>query len=115
MWEREPRQTARPSLIVSPLEFHRQHGTHVPEFCEWLCFPRQVFDDFVRLTIAAGNDEPTAIEQVTAWAHAVRASWTTSGRIPGDNIFEFWRNEWKATHGSNRPANGSVDVLAGLR
>ncbi len=112
----EARPSGRtPSLIVSPLQFHKLHGTHVLEFCEWHCLPQSVFDDFVRLVIGSGADEPSAIAQVTAWAKTVRVAW--SGRIPGDNIFDFWRNEWRAEHGSNKPstAAGAVDVLAGLR
>jgi uncharacterized protein YdaU (DUF1376 family) len=103
------------SLIVSPLEFERAHGKHVREFCDWLCFPQSVFDEFVRLVIAVGSSEPEAIASVTAWGQSVRQEWQRQGRIPGDNIFEFWRHAWKATHGSNKPPGGAIDVLGGLR
>jgi len=78
-----------------------------------MCFPEMVFADFVRLVVAAGSTELEAKTSVKTWALSVRQTW--EGRIPGDGIFEFWRNEWKATHGSNKPAAGAIDVLAGLR
>jgi hypothetical protein len=97
------------------LEFERAHGKHVRDFCDWLCFPQSVFDEFVRLVIAVGSSEPEAIASVTAWGQSVRQEWQRQGRIPGDNIFEFWRHAWKATHGSNKPPGGAIDVLGGLR
>lgn len=103
-------------LIVSPAEFHRRHGKHVLEFCDFVCFPQTVFDDFVKRVIAAGSDEGTARASVMTWAKAVRQAWSSSGRIAGSDIFKFWNHEWEATHGSNKPnGGGAVDVLAGLR
>lgn len=107
-----PRGARQAPLIVSPLAFHKAHGKHVSEFCAWVCFPQVVFDEFVRRVLGAGADEAAARAQVTAWAQDVRQRW--AGRIPGDDIFTFWRHEWQATFGSNRPASGGVDVLAGL-
>jgi hypothetical protein len=86
----------------SPLAWDRQHGRHIVGFCSWVCLPQSVFDEFVNRVIGAGATEPEAVAQVRAWAGGVRDAW--AGKIPGDNIFEFWRHEWAATHGSNRPA-----------
>ena len=102
-----------PGLVVSPMEFHRQHGRHVSGFCDWLCLPQLVHDEFVNRVIGAGAQEPDAQAQVLAWAREVRRRW--AGRIPGDDIFTFWRHEWQATHGSNKPGTaGGVDLLGGL-
>jgi hypothetical protein len=100
------------ALIVSPRAFDRQHGQHVEGFCDWLCLPRGLFDDFVKRVIGAGALEDEARGQVLEWARAVRESW--QGRIPGDNIFDFWRAEWLATHGSNKPSTNPA-IGAGLR
>lgn len=100
-------------LIMSPLEWDRRHGKHVSGFCDFVCFPETVFDDFLRRVVSAGNTEEDARQQVLTWAKSVRQAW--AGRIPGDDIFKFWTHEWQQTHGSNKPAGGAVDVLAGLR
>lgn len=98
----------------SPLAWDRVHGRHVAGFCSWVCLPQSIFDEFVNRVIGAGASEPDAVKQVRAWAEGVRQSW--AGRIPGDDIFAFWRNEWAATHGSNKPAaTAGIDPLAGVR
>lgn len=102
-------------LIVSPAEFHKRHGKHVLEFCDFVCLPTTVFDEFVTRVVAAGADEGTARVEVLRWATSVRQAWRDSGRIAGADIFKFWANEWEQTHGSNKPAAGAIDVLAGLR
>lgn len=100
-------------LITGPLAFDRIHGAHVEGFCDFVCFPRLVFDDFVNRVVHAGAAEPEADAQVRTWALSVRQAW--QGRIPGADIFKFWRHEWESTHGDNAPARGGVDVTAGLR
>ena len=89
-----------------------QHDKHVDGFCTFVCLPQRVFDDFVNRVVHAGADHAVAPSQVRAWAQDVRARW--QGRIPGADIFDFWRNEWQTTHGSNTPAKGR-DLTAGLR
>lgn len=105
----------RRGLIVSPAAFDRQHGRHVGGFCDWVCFPEAVFDDFVRRVSGSGVSEDRARGSVRSWAHGVRQSWQARGDVPGDDIFAFWRNEWQATHGSNRPAPTGTDPLAGVK
>lgn len=110
----EGAHTPRPIRHPSPLAWDRVHGRHVAGFCSWVCLPQSIFDEFVNRVIGAGASEPEAVAQVRAWAEGVRKSW--AGRIPGDDIFAFWRNEWAATHGSNKPAATAVsDPLAGVR
>ena len=43
-----------------------------------------------------------------------------AGRVVAEgDVFKFWRNEWTATHGGNRPAAGQslafADPLAGVK
>lgn len=103
-------------LITSPMAHWRIHGQHVSEFCEWgVCLPNSVFDGFVRRVFAVSKDEGQAREQVLAWARDVRQRWVDRGEIPGSSIFKFWDNEWEATHGSNKPAVGGGDFMAGLK
>lgn len=98
----------------SPLAWDRQHGRHVVGFCSWVCLPQAIFDEFVNRVVGAGASEPDAVQQVREWAEGVKAAWV--GRIPGDDIFAFWRNEWATTHGSNKPAaSAGVDPLGGVR
>lgn len=96
-----------------PGTWGRIHSPHVTGFCDWVCFPELVFNDFVRRVVAAGTPDADAQADVTTWAKSVRQAW--QGQIPGDDIFEFWRHEWKKTHGSNKPAAGGVDLLAGFK
>jgi hypothetical protein len=104
-----------PIRFVSPAQWARQHGQHVSGFCDWLCLPESVVDGFVRRLMGAGTEEGVARAQTLAWAKGVRQAW--AGRVPGDDIFAFWRNEWAATHGSNKPAASAsaVDPLAGVK
>lgn len=111
-------EPARPLISGSahPATWGRLHSAHVGGFCDFVCFPESVFEDFVRRVVTArGLDPEVARQQVKAWAEGVRKDWQTQGKIAGDDIFEFWRHEWKRQHGSNKPASGSVDVLAGLK
>lgn len=107
---------ARPVRFTSPAAWDKKHGHHVGGFCSWVCFPEDVFDEFVRRVMGAGRTEAEATESVRAWAFDVKARWAGQD-IPGDSIFDFWRNEWKRTHGSNKPVSSPAfaDPLAGLR
>lgn len=98
---------------AAPGNWGKVHSSHVNGFCDWVCFPQSVFEDFVRRIRGAGMVEDQARSSVVGWAWSVRQAW--AGAIPGDDIFDFWRNEWKKTHGTNRPSNAAIDVTAGLR
>lgn len=104
--------------IVQPGPWERQHASHAfrSDFCGWVCLPQSVVDGWVGRAVHAGSTPDEARDSVLAWALSVKAQWV--GRdAPGDDIFEFWRNEWKRTHGSNKPVSSPAfaDPLAGLR
>lgn len=105
--------------IVKPGAWERQHASHAfrGDFCGWVCLPESVVEGFAGRSIGALGSGLDARVEVHRWALEVKARWIASGDVPGDDIFEFWRNEWKATHGSNKPATSLAfaDPLAGLR
>lgn len=104
--------------LVSPGAWQRQHATHALRdlCCDWVCLPQAVHDEWVRRLTAAGTTPEQAAIDIRAWVADVKARWHASGQVPGDTIFDFWRNEWQRTWGSNRrpPAPGSgLDALIG--
>lgn len=101
----------RPGLVQSPGAWGVRHAACVVGFCDFVCLRRSQFDEFVSRVVTGGALESDATVQVTAWAHEVRTRWI--GRIPGDDIFAFWKHEWQATHGSNRPVVASSRAQLG--
>jgi len=107
--------------IVSPLDWHRQHGKHAwgDDFCMWVCLPESLVVEFAgRSGGGPGSPQDATVRAaIREWALGVKARWTSSGQIPGDSVFDFWRHEWRATHGSNKPSASPAfaDPLAGLR
>jgi hypothetical protein len=77
------------------------HRGHVAGFCDWLCLPTKLRDQFVQ---TAGEDISTpearaAVEaRVLAWAQWVREKW--HGREIGDTIWAFWAARWRERVGS---------------
>lgn len=92
--------------IVQPGKWDRQHGSHAlrADFCNWVCFPQAVHDEFVNRLKGTGDAHDVALVAVRRWALGVRGRWAQTTDVPGEDIFKFWRNEWQATHGSNRPS-----------
>jgi hypothetical protein len=72
------------------------HRGHVAGFCDWLCLPTKLRDQFVQ---TAGEDISTpearaAVEaRVRQWADRVREKW--EGRKVGDTIWAFWTARWR--------------------
>lgn len=103
------------------LDWDRQHRTHAlrGDLCgSFVCLPESVFADWLRRLVNAGATPDQAKADILAWALSVRARWANSPTIPGDDNFAFWRNEWQATHGSNRPSSApkpgaGLDALIG--
>jgi len=114
-------EVVRPALMRaprvspgSPAEWDRLHSKHAMrgELCGWVCLPQTLFDEFVG---KAGGGGAVAVRE---WALGVRESY--AGRVVAEgDVFKFWRNEWTATHGGNRPAAGQslafADPLAGVK
>lgn len=104
--------------LVSSGAWQRQHGSHAlrGDLCDWVCLPAIVHDEWQRRLVAAGATAEDAARDIRLWALDVRLRW--AGRVPGDDIFAFWRNEWARTHGSNRPSSSpkpgaGLDALIG--
>ena len=101
----------------SPADWDRRHNAHAlrGDLCGWVCLPEQLFVEFVG---KMGADEATGRAAVRTWALGVKDAY--AGRVVAEgDVFKFWRNEWTATHGGNRPAAGQslafADPLAGVK
>lgn len=114
----ESRETFLPpkrggTLLTSPLDWDRKHGAHVSGFCDWVCFPNDLRDEFARkVTGMAFEDAST---QVDTWARETRQQW--QGRIvPDGSYWDFWKHRWTETHGGSKPmTSAGFDPLAGVR
>ena len=96
-----PRHHAPSVSGLSPLEFHRKHGHHEPGFCDWHCFPSDLYVQFAARIAAqrGGISVETARADVREWAEGVRAS----GVMPSGKMYDFWNAQWERTHGSSQP------------
>lgn len=84
-------------LIESPLSWDRKHGGHVPGFCDWVCLPGDLAEQF------AGRANWAQSEVVT-WAESVREKWQASRRVPAGKMYDFWNDRWTEQHGTTKPA-----------
>ncbi len=97
--EASPRQetaTISAPLIDSPLQWHRRHGSHVAEMCDWVCLPQELASQYA--TRAGMTDA-----EVLAWAKQVRQDWQTAKRVPTGSMFEFWQARWAERHAATQP------------
>lgn len=93
----------------SPKGWAKIHGDHVPAFCDWVCLPEFLFNEFARKS--SGPD------YVRDWAGAVRAK--HQGQTVGDNL-KFWRIRWSEAHpeavANGKPVPKTADqVIASMR
>lgn len=83
---------APPRPIISgeanPRTWGKLHGEHVVGFCDWVCLPEFLFNEFTR---KSGGSV-----YVMGWAKQVRAEWANKAAI-GDNL-KFWRARWSESH-----------------
>jgi hypothetical protein len=93
--ESPPRVRASAPLIESPLAWDRKHGGHVGGFCDWVCLPSDLVEQFAT---RATQDS----EAVIAWATAVRANWKAHNRVPAERMYDFWNARWADQHGTGK-------------
>lgn len=96
---------ARVLGLVSPADFERQHGRHAlrGDLCgSFVCLPVSLFEDWIGRLTGAGMTRERAEADIRSFVQHVRTAW--AGKVPGDDNFAFWRNEWAKQFGSNRPA-----------
>lgn len=87
-------------IIESPLKWGLQHGDHLTGFCDWMCFPNELVNQFAaRLAERDQITHVDAVHEVERWARSVRGS----GVVPTGKMFDFWNGQWQATHGSSAP------------
>jgi hypothetical protein len=69
------------------------HRGHVNGYCDWICLPEFLFNEFV-------NKCPSGIGTVDTWAKRVKREW--SGREISEDNLAFWRKRW-AERGAAQP------------
>jgi uncharacterized protein YdaU (DUF1376 family) len=93
---------ARP-LVESSL--HWKHAEHEHGFCDWMCFPVDLCDQFAaRIAQQNGTTPLSQRPHVHAWAREIRAS----GVNPTGKMYDFWNAQWERTHGSSKPVTDGV-------
>jgi hypothetical protein len=73
---------------ANPRDWGRIHGNHESGFCDWVCLPDFVFEEF-----RAKSPGP---EYVRGWAAKVREKY--EGTIIGEDGLKFWRRQWSESH-----------------
>jgi uncharacterized protein YdaU (DUF1376 family) len=98
---------ARPIISgqANPRDWGRIHGNHVTGFCDWVCLPDFVFEEF-----RAKSPGP---EYVKGWAAKVREKY--EGTTIGEDGLKFWRRQWSDSHRTptaEKPAFSIAEALA---
>jgi hypothetical protein len=73
---------------ANPRDWGRIHGNHVSGFCDWVCLPDFVFEEF--------RGKSPGPEYVKGWAAKVREKW--EGQTIGEDGLKFWRARWSESH-----------------
>ena len=102
----KPLTTKHAALVESPIQWHRRHGSHVQELCDWMCFPQELASQFA--TRAGITDA-----DILAWAREIRAAWQTAKRVPTGSMYDFWNARW--TERNAQPTDGKAELYARLR
>jgi hypothetical protein len=102
-----PPAPARPIISgqANPRDWGRIHGNHVTGFCDWVCLPDFVFEEF-----RAKSPGP---EYVKGWAAKVREKY--EGTTIGEDGLKFWRRQWSDSHRTptaEKPAFSIAEALA---
>lgn len=108
----EEQQRTSPPLISgesNPRTWGKIHGEHVTGFCDWVCLPQFLFNEFARKSGQADKPDGGAA-YVGGWATTVRERWT--GPI-GDNL-KFWRERWSESHPITKAAPKPFSVADAL-
>lgn len=96
-----PVNSARPLVSgeANPRTWGKIHGDHVTGFCDWVCLPEFLFNEFARKS--AGP------EYVMGWARRVRERFL--GQDIGDNL-KFWRAQWDESHPAKAAGQKPINI-----
>jgi uncharacterized protein YdaU (DUF1376 family) len=85
-----PPAPARPIISgpSNPRDWGKIHSNHVTGFCDWVCLPEFLFEEF--RAKSPGSD------YVKGWALKVRETW--EGQTIGEDGLKFWRARWSESH-----------------
>lgn len=85
--EREVRRAPVATLVESPIAWHKRHGSHVNEFCDWVCFPQELASQFANRASLTDAD-------ILTWAQSVRQTWQQAKKVPTGSMYDFWNARW---------------------
>jgi uncharacterized protein YdaU (DUF1376 family) len=104
-----PPAPARPLISgqANPRDWGRIHGNHVSGFCDWVCLPDFVFEEF------RGKSGQTAVADqgrayVRGWALKVRSEW--GNRPIGEDGLKFWRARWSESHATKPAGHAPIRI-----
>lgn len=101
------RLTPKPAALVeSPLQWHRRHGSHVQELCDWMCFPQELASQFANRAGMTDAD-------ILVWAREIRATWQMAKRVPTGSMYDWWNARW--TERNAQPTDAKAELYARLR
>jgi hypothetical protein len=75
------------ALVESPLAWHKRHGSHVQQFCDWVCFPQELASQFANRASLTDAD-------ILTWAQSVRQTWQQAKKVPTGSMYDFWNARW---------------------
>lgn len=84
-------ETAEKPIISgqsTPKNWGKVHSDHVSGFCDWVCLPEFIFEEF--------RTKSPGAEYVRGWAQRVRQQW--EGQTIGKDNLKFWRARWSDSH-----------------
>lgn len=85
---------------ANPRDWGRIHGNHETGFCDWVCLPDFVFEEF-RCKSGQTSTPDGGRAYVRGWALKVRDEW--GSRPIGEDGLKFWRARWAESH-ATKPA-----------
>lgn len=93
----------RDGLIMKPGEWGVHHSSHVTGYCDWMCLPADLFEQFV--TRLGSHD------RAAAFAYKVRAS----GIVPSGRPYDFWNRAFADEHPAPKTPSTTPGPLTGVR
>jgi len=104
--ETKPAVLVRPAPVMqSPLKW--KHGEHEHGFCDWMCLPVDLVDQFAQRIALSKRTTPAAERSgVLVWARGVMAS----GVVPTGKMYDFWNAQWDQSRASSDPRSVPPDV-----
>lgn len=98
-----PRSRPVSAAGMSPLAWGNKHSEHVTGFCDWMCFPADLAQQFAARFNP--SDPEAGLVDVRDWARSVRRAWESNAATPTGKMYDFWNNRWTEEHGEVKPSS----------